>query len=765
MPIEEPLQVAVLGDGVAATACALRLARSGHRPVIVARRARSMRRGHGFLLDDASRNALRALGLDGARVAALGTPLARYEQRLPHGEVVHLAPLAPGTFGVMRAALMAALVEALPPAVARRDADVTGLVRDDAGRTRAATLDDGAACDADLFVGCDGARSVVRGALFPACQLTTTPDVELVGHVRDAALARRLGASFVKYQHPEGGRALGLVPCGDDHVVWYIQRALGPDAAAAPVGPAALRAFARDTVAGWDPALLAVLDGADFGHVYRARVADLEPLPRLHVANAVLVGDAAHLFLPFASQGVRFALDDALALGDALDARPLADALAAYEAARRGPIARTVAAGRALRARFVAPPDDTCTVPLADVEPSPFRDEAVPRALLRARAYNLRWATLPPDVIPLTAADPDFAVAPAVRDAVSRYAAGGVFSYGPAEGLPAFREACAHVMRTRKGVAVDAARVLAVDSAAAGMRHVARLALRPGDEAIIFDPVDFLFKAAVEDAGGTVRLLSLDASTGRIDFDALARLVTPRTRMLGVCNPHNPAGRVFTRAELLRLGDFAVDHGLTILDDGVWSDIVYEPGTYVAMASLSPAIAARTFSVHGFSKTFGLAGLRVGYVVAPSERAFDALVDASAARTTMTGAATLSQVAATAAYTEAWPWAERFLAHLRAMRDLAHGRLAALPGVTCARPEGTYVLFPDTRAAGLPSEELAARLLREARVAVVPGAARWFGPGAEGRLRVVFSTAEGILREALDRIEGAWARVLEAPRG
>ncbi|MFM7232536.1 MAG: pyridoxal phosphate-dependent aminotransferase [bacterium] len=388
------------------------------------------------------------------------------------------------------------------------------------------------------------------------------------------------------------------------------------------------------------------------------------------------------------------------------------------------------------------------------VPPMRFDDDAVDMALLRQRAYNLRWATLPPDVIALTAADPDFPVAEPIRRAIADYAAGGVFSYGPPEGLPAFRTACAHRYSERRGVRVGAGQVLAVDSAAAGMMHIARLVLEPGDEAIVFDPVDFLFKASVEAAGGRVRLLPVDPASGRLDLSRLRDLVTPRTRLLGVCNPVNPVGRVLTRDELAALGAFAVEHDLVIMNDEIWSDIVYEPGSLTSIAAISPEVAARTFTVHGFSKTFGLAGLRIGFVIAHDASRFESLLEVSRARTTMTGAATLSQVAATAAYEECWPWADAFVAHLRTMRDLGVARLSAIPGVHVRPPEGTYVLFPDVRALGVPAEELARRLLDEGRVAVVPGAARWFGPGAEGHLRIVFSTSRRILEQGLDRIEG-----------
>lgn len=381
-----------------------------------------------------------------------------------------------------------------------------------------------------------------------------------------------------------------------------------------------------------------------------------------------------------------------------------------------------------------------------------FTDADVPLALLRERAFNLRWATLPPDVIPLTAADPDFPTAPCIRDAIADYARGGVFSYGPAAGLPAYRAAVAADRSARRGLPVDPAAIVAVDSAAAGMAHVARLALQPGDEAIIFDPVDFLFAASVEAAGGRVRRLPVCARTGALDLDALPRVWTPRTRLLGVCNPLNPVGRVLRADELHRLGAFAVERDLLILNDEVWSDIVYAPHRFVSLPALHPDYAARTYTVHSFSKSWGLAGLRVGWVAAPDAEAAARLLAVSRAETTMTGVATLSQVGAIAALTEGQAWFDRFLAHLQEMRDLAVATLGAVPGLRVRPPEGTYVLFADVSARTDDVEALCGRLLEQQRVAVVPGATRWFGPGAAGHLRVCFSTAPGVLTEGLRRV-------------
>jgi len=382
-----------------------------------------------------------------------------------------------------------------------------------------------------------------------------------------------------------------------------------------------------------------------------------------------------------------------------------------------------------------------------------FSDDSVALELLRERAFNLRWATVDPDVIPLTAADPDFPVAPVIRGAIAEYASGGVFSYGPPDGLPSFREACAHVQVARRGVpGTTPDHILPTDSAASAMFVAARFVLDPGDEAVVFDPVDFLFAASVEHAGGVVRRVRL-GDDGRIDPAAIAAAIGPRTRMIALCNPHNPLGRVPDAAELQGVVDLAEAHDLWILSDEVWGDIVYAPRRHVATASLGAAAAARTLSVHGFSKTFGLAGLRVGFLAAPTPEVRNQLLEVSRAPTTAYGVATLSQVAAEAAYRHAWPWAEAFVAHLCRMRDLAVGRLGEHPGLSVTAPEGTYVLFVGIRGLGLGDElAVAQHVLDHGRVAVVPGAPRWFGPGAAGHIRLTFCTSEGLLTEALDRL-------------
>jgi aspartate/methionine/tyrosine aminotransferase len=383
-----------------------------------------------------------------------------------------------------------------------------------------------------------------------------------------------------------------------------------------------------------------------------------------------------------------------------------------------------------------------------------FSDAAVPLDLLRKRAFNLRWAEQPAGVIPLTAADPDFPACPAVREHLMRYVQEGVFSYVPPDGLPEFREAVAEWMRATRGLNCSADDVFATDSAASAMAVVARACLGRGDEVLMPTPVDFLLQHTVEEAGGVpVRVNTGTATTAQEFIAGMEARLSPHTRMLWLCNPHNPLGVVYPRAWLEAVAGWAVARGLRILSDEIWSDIVYPPHTHTATAALSPEIASNTVTVYGFSKNFALAGLRVGCVISTDAGWRNEIVSASDAASTVYGVSALSQVAVIGALVGGRQWLSEFLRHLEAQRDYVLERLSRWPGVPTSSPQGTYVAFPDVRSLDDDAGQFCQRLVDRARVAMVPGSTRWFGPGAEGHVRICFATSRAILREAFDRME------------
>jgi aspartate/methionine/tyrosine aminotransferase len=384
-----------------------------------------------------------------------------------------------------------------------------------------------------------------------------------------------------------------------------------------------------------------------------------------------------------------------------------------------------------------------------------FSHSTVNMKALKSKAYNFRWAEVEEGVIPLTAADPDFPVAKEIVQALSDYIQDGYFSYTPHTGLPEFKQSISRYLQKYKQETVPPELILPIDSAARGMYIIAKSVLKAGDEAIIFDPVDYLFRESTLAAGAVPVLFPARVVGDRMDLSGLAAFITPKTKMICLCNPHNPLGLVYSKEDLEYILDVANDHGLWIMNDEIWSDIVYSERPFISILSLGAQRNQKTLSVFGFSKSFGIAGLRAGCLYALDPEIFQVLLEQSEVRTTAGGITSLSQIAGMACLDQCRYWVEAFKDHLTKNRDYGHARINNMPKVSCTRPQATYLFFVDISKTGFSSEEITNRLLTEAKLAVVPGTARFFGPGAEGYIRICFATSREILTEGLDRLE-AW---------
>lgn len=389
---------------------------------------------------------------------------------------------------------------------------------------------------------------------------------------------------------------------------------------------------------------------------------------------------------------------------------------------------------------------------IANLENLIFDPNHIDRQILQQNAYNMRWAEVDKDVIPLTAADLDLPCAPQIAEAIKRFAAKRCFNYGPAYGLPELKEAFSGYFHRKKQVNISPENILPVDSAAFAIYLTCSSILEKDDEAIIFDPVDFLFKYSVEAAGAKAVTFSIPSGTKKVDFSALEELITNNTKLICLCNPLNPTGKVFTKAELFQLASIADKHGIIILSDEIWSDIVFAPHEFTSIASLDDSILNNTVIITGLSKSYGLAGLRIGAIASSNTTLLNHIKKKSLHHTTIHGVNTISQVAATAALNECDEWLENFVSHLERMRNLCVESINKLDGFFCIPPEGCYVAFADIRNTGMSSSDMHRFLMDEAKVAVVPGLKEWFGAGAEGYIRFSFATSEVILKEAFIRI-------------
>lgn len=382
-----------------------------------------------------------------------------------------------------------------------------------------------------------------------------------------------------------------------------------------------------------------------------------------------------------------------------------------------------------------------------------FNNENVKIDILKKRAFNYRWAEVDDGIIPLTAADPDFPVAPEIREAMHAYIDDGYFSYTPKLGYPEFISAISDALWHRKGEKVAVENILPIDSAARGMYIIAETVLNPGDEMIVFDPVDYLFRESCLAAGATPVMFPAILKEDHIDLSNLESYITPKTKMIGLCNPHNPYGTLYRKEDLEHILALCEKYNLSVMNDEIWSDIVYSEKPFISILSLGEERAKRVMSVFGFSKSFGIAGLRAGCIYCTDKVLFDRIIEKSAVMTTAGGIASISQIAGTACLEKCYYWVDQFIEHLQKNRDYAMDRISKMSYLACKKPQATYLLYVDIRKTGMSSEEFTNFLKEKVQLALVSGGEKFFGANSEGYVRICFATSFEILEEGLNRLE------------
>ncbi len=375
---------------------------------------------------------------------------------------------------------------------------------------------------------------------------------------------------------------------------------------------------------------------------------------------------------------------------------------------------------------------------------------------LKSLAFNYRWATVPEGVIPLTAADSDMPVAPVITEAIAAFAGKRYFPYAPPAGYGFFKESLASYYQEKYQGIINPEWAFPTDSAAAAIQIACKSVLQPGDKAIILNPVDFLFKWNIEAVGGKALCWDVqDDPAAPLDWEALELLYTPDCKLLCLCNPLNPTGRLFTRNELMALFTWAYEKGLYVLSDEIWADITYKGNDFYSVATLPHELLQHTYLISGYSKSFNLAGLRVGYIVAFMESMSQRALEVSEHQSTVHGCNVLGQVAAVAAMDHGREWQHGYLSHLQQIRNIFHTGINACPGMSCYLSPSTFVLWVDIRQTGQTPEQMQAYLLEKAKVAVVPGLPSFFGSGADGHIRISYSTSVPLAEEAVHRIQMA----------
>lgn len=275
------------------------------------------------------------------------------------------------------------------------------------------------------------------------------------------------------------------------------------------------------------------------------------------------------------------------------------------------------------------------------------------------------------------------------------------------------------------------------------------------DEVIVMDPVYPPFYSMVKENNRRLILHPLKQDSEglyRFDIAELRAQITSKTKLLLLCSPHNPIGRVWSLDELLALGTLCLEHGIRIISDEIHSDIVFAPHTHIPIASLSDALLANTITLIGPGKTFNMAGFSISTVCIADET-IRKLYEDERTRVHWGEGAVVSHVAFEAAYRDGTQWHQRLMEHLHRNVHLIEEWVCEHPMITFRPPEATYLAWLDCRALGLGDRELREFFVQRAGLGLSPGLS--FGKEGSGFMRLNFAVSAGVLDEALEKLSGA----------
>jgi aspartate/methionine/tyrosine aminotransferase len=368
--------------------------------------------------------------------------------------------------------------------------------------------------------------------------------------------------------------------------------------------------------------------------------------------------------------------------------------------------------------------------------------------LVRARALEAKGRS----VIHLEIGEPDFDTPAHVTEAAIAALKGGATHYGPAAGLPELRQAIAEDSTARRGVKATPEMVVVTPGGKPIMFYLILALVDPGDEVLYPNPGFPIYESMIRFIGGVpVPVRLLEERGHALDVDQLISKITPKTRLIVLNYPHNPTGGIIPEAGLRAIADAAVSHGIPVLSDEIYSQILYD-GKHVSIAAC-PGMESFAIVLDGFSKTYAMTGWRLGYGIMPAPLA---QVLAKLQTNAVSCTASFTQLAGIQALKGDHAPIDAMVAEFRKRRDAIVEGLRQIPGFKCPRPQGAFYVFPNITGTGYGAKALADRLLEEAGVACLSGTA--FGEWGEGHLRFSYANSLENIQEALRRIKTCLAK-------
>ena len=360
----------------------------------------------------------------------------------------------------------------------------------------------------------------------------------------------------------------------------------------------------------------------------------------------------------------------------------------------------------------------------------------------------------PEDALPMWVADMDFRPPAGVQEALEAMLRHGVYGYFGDE--RDYLSSIAWWMENRHGWTLDPAAIFTTHGLVNGTALCVDTWTEPGDAVVLMTPVYHAFSRVIRAAGREVRELPLALEEGRyrMDFDGWSDLMTGREKMLILCSPHNPGGRVWDAEELRGVAAFAELHGLILVSDEIHQDLVFPGHRHLPMTVAAPEAAERLVMMNAATKTFNIAGAHIGNVIVPDAKLRAAFAKRHAALGISPNSFGMNMV--TAAYSpEGANWVDDLVTYLDGNRKAFDAGIASIPGLLSMPLEATYLAWVDASDAGLTPAEFVDRVQKQARIAANHGAT--FGKGGETSLRFNFACTRAMVDEAVARLQEAFS--------
>ena len=386
------------------------------------------------------------------------------------------------------------------------------------------------------------------------------------------------------------------------------------------------------------------------------------------------------------------------------------------------------------------------------------------RIVERRGTHALKWDLIAKnsgitaaDAIPMWVADMDFPTAPGVTAALERDAKLATHGYYGDTG--SWAEALAAWMARRHDLTIDPKWVSQTPGIVSGLCMILQSHSAPGDEIVIFPPVYQVFRQVIVNNGRTALECPLIETDGRyhMNLDELRRRLTPKTKMVLFCSPHNPGGTAWSPAEIRALAELCIERDLLLVSDEIHCDLVLGGAKHTPVLTAAPAVADRLITCVSATKTFNLAGAHVGALIT-SNATLKRKLDAHIMACGLMVSNSFGMLATEAAWRTGDAWLDALLVYLTESRDFFDNEIARIaPGARSMRLDATYLSWVDFSGTGQTPEQIASILKDRCRIFASPGAQ--FGTGGGTSIRFNIATPRPILRDALSRLAEAFRGV------